>query len=594
MSKVRFLVLIVVALGLLVPAGVMAQDPGSGGPIIEGNIGGSVNFGSLNPLRSNDTATNRITAMMFPSVVGASVITGNYALFGEEGAINDILGLSYEVSEDGLTYTFKLRDDAFWSDGTPITATDVKFSFDAIASGVIDAPLYGYYNYVEGNEVGIQEVRIVDDYTVEMVYGQAGCTSLGLAGFAVVPAHAFGYDGSPDFDFASLVDNPFDTEAPIAYGPFQLASFAPGEAVALKPVTDWAEGTVIPSGFVYRDVPDQTVLVEQFLAGELNFIDRPPAARRADIRAAEGIQYRDFEAGTAWDYIGLNLADPDNPQPGRDADGNPIDQGHHPIFGDVRVRRALQMAINVGDIVQGAVFGEGTQMSANLVAGSWAHDTSLEPVPFDTEGARALLDEAGWVSTGDPLVEGGDGQRTCSGCMYAEEGTPFSFELITNAGNTRREAIGLIVKDTLAKLGINVDFQALDFQVVIDATFGAQTFDAMILGWSAGFPDDPDQLQLFGSSNDDPANQASNHTSYYSEDFERLSNEALEFAICNDPAARAEIYHQIERVLQADQPYIWLYSQNAMHAASADIEGWDSQAYVPMFNIQSWAAPAAE
>jgi peptide/nickel transport system substrate-binding protein len=578
MKRTTIFLLVIVALALA-PMSVFAQEPGSGGPVIEGNFGGSANFGALNPLRSNDTATNRITALMFPTVVGASGITQTFAKVGDE-AVYGALTTGWTVSEDGLVYTFKMREDAFWTDGTPITTTDVKFSFDAIASGVIDAPLFGYFNLAEGNPTGVKEIRIIDDYTYEAVFEVASCTALGLGGgFSVVPAHVWNYDGSPDFDFSVLKDHPFDTGPTVAFGPFEFASFNPGEAVAVKATTTWADGPVIPSGFVYRDVPDQTVLVEQFLAGETNFIDGPAVARRPDIRAAANVVAVDMP-GNAWDYVGLNLADPANPQPGRDENGDPIDQGQHPIFGDVNVRRALQHAINVEEIVSGAVFGEGSVMASSQIPTSWALDPNLAPIPYDPELAAQMLDEAGW-----PL--GPDGVRVCQGCLYAEEGTPFEFDLITNQGNTRREAIGQIIQDELYNLGINVNFQAVDFQTLIDQTFGAQTFDAYILGWRQGFPDDPDQIQLFGSANDDPANQASNSISYYNPRFEELSLQAAALPGC-DPAERAQIYYEIQKILQDDQPYLWLFVQNTMYAASTEVAGFAPYANAPLWNVHTW------
>ncbi len=578
----QIVILVAVVAMLLTPFAVLAQEPttGSGGPVVEGNLGGSVNFGALNPLRSNDTGTNRITSQMFPTTIGASPFTQTYALSGDEGVFN-ALATAYTVSDDGLTYTFTLRQDAFWNDGEPITAMDVKFSFDAVASGQIDAPLYGYYNYVEdGNPVGVQEINVIDDYTYEAKFVQASCTALGLAaGFPVIPSHLWGYDGSPDFDFTVLVDDAFDTAPSVAFGPFEFASFNPGEAVGIKATANWADGVVVPSGFIYRDVPDQTVMVEQFLAGELNFIDGPEVSRRADIRAAANVQAYDYP-GNSWDYMGFNLADPSNPQPGLDADGNPIDQGHHPIFGDVRVRRALQMAIDVQGIVDSAVFGEGSQMASTMIPTSWAFDPNLAPVAFDPEAAAALLDEAGW-----PL--GDDGVRHCQGCMYAEEGAPFEFTLITNQGNTRREAIGVVIQDQLYDLGITVDFQAIDFQTLLDTTFGAQTFDAYILGWRNGFPDDPDQLQLFSPSGDDPTNQGSNSMSYNNPALTDLMVQAATVPGC-DVAQRTQLYYQIQKILQDDQPYVYLFVQNGMYAANTDVVGFAPEPNVPLWNVHTW------
>lgn len=584
-KAIVLLVAVVMALALVVP--VSAQGPGEGEPVIEGNFGGSVNFGALNPLRSNDTATNRVTGLMFPTLLGSNINTAFWGKIGEEGVVG-ALATDWTVSEDGLTYTVTLRDDATWSDGTPITATDVKFSFDAMASGAIDSPGYGFYNYIPDSNVGgIKEINVVDDYTVEVVYEQPTCSGFGYMAFPVIPAAAFGYDGSADFDFTTLVDNEFDTAPSLAFGPFQFASFNPGEAIALAAVNPFADGDVIPSGYVYRDAPDQNVLVEQFLAGETTWIERPPAARYEDIFNAEGVNAVRFEGGGSWDYIGLNTADRSNPQPMLDAEGNMIDQGVHPVLGDARVRRAIQMGLNVPDVIQGAVFGEGAQMASVTLPGSWAADPNLPAVPYDPAAAGALLDEAGW-----PLGE--DGVRVCQGCGTAEDGTPLAFELITNSGNTRREAIGQIVQDELSEIGVQVDFQAIDFQTLIDSVFGAQDYDAYILGWApGGIVDDPMSSinQFFSPGQDDPANQGSNAGSYYNEEVMNLLAAAQAVPGCSQEDL-APYLHQIQKILQDEQPYIWLYTQNTVYAAHDNVQNFSPVLNAPLWNVFQWSVAA--
>lgn len=565
---------------LLAPmAAVRAQEPGSEGTIVVGFDGGTIALGSLNPLRGNDVITSRVTRLMFPTVVGVSPFTQYWAKVGDEGVTN-ALATDWTISEDGLTYTFTLRQDAVWSDGTPITATDVKFSFDAIASGDV-SPDYWYIPFDPvSNAGGVKEIVVVDDYTVQAVFAQANCTALGLAGsFPVAPAHVFGYDGQPDFDFSLMIGHPFDTNPSVVYGPFQLDYLRLGEEIALKPVPTWADGPVIPAGLVFRDVLSVEDETRRFVAGEFDYIEdpRPCMTCFAEIRAVPGVRAFSFPSAYS-DHIGLNVADPDLPQPGEDAQGNRIDQGHHPIFGDVQVRRALQHAINVPVIIDGAVSGEGTQMASSLLPTSWAADPTLEPIPYDRALAAQMLDEAGW-----PLGE--DGVRVCQGCKYALDGTPFAFELLTNAGNVRREAVGAIVKEQLADLGIVVDFQAIDFWTLV-ATM--QTYDAYVYGWATGFPNDPDQLMLFGPGSDFPSEQGSfNATSYYNPEFVRLSQRALTLPGC-DPTARAAIYQQIERLLQEEQPYLWLYAQNSIYAAHGHVVGFDPQPNMPWWNIHTW------
>jgi peptide/nickel transport system substrate-binding protein len=561
-----------------------AQEPGSGGIIVIGSSGlsgygvpSTAYLGSLNPLRSG---FNSVTLLMFPIVVGASPFTQYYGRVGEEG-VYGALATDWTISEDGLIYTFTLRQDAVWSDGTPITATDVKFSFDAAASGQIESAYYGSFNYdPDYNPFGAKEIVVVDDYTYQAVFEQANCGALGQAGgFPVVPAHVFGYDGRPDFDFSVMIGHEFDTHPSAVYGPFQLDYLHYGEEIALKAVPTWADGPVIPAGIIFRDTGSVEDTTARFLAGEFDYLENPLYCPTciADTLAAPDVKVVSLP-GVQWDHIALNVADPDHPQPGLDADGNLIDQGHHPIFGDVRVRRAMQLAIDVQAIIQGAVNGQGTQMVSNLIPTSWAADPDLVPVPYDPESAARLLDEAGW-----PL--GPDGIRVCQGCPYALDGTPFAFELVTNEGNLRREAIGAIIKSQLAEMGIEVDFQAVDFYTLIA---NAQTYDATIYGWPEDFPDDPDQARMFDPIHDFPSEQGSlNATSYYNPEFNRLSKEAFTLPGC-DPTARAEIYHQIERLLQDDQPYLWLSVQNYFYAVHDNVIGFDPQPNMPWWNIHTW------
>ena len=101
------------------------------------------------------------------------------------------------------------------------------------------------------------------------------------------------------------------------------------------------------------------------------------------------------------------------------------------------------------------------------------------------------------------------------------------------------------------------------------------------------FPDDPDAIQLFGPSNDDPANTGSNTTSYNNPELTALMIQANTVPGC-DPAARAELYHQIEKTLQDDQPYVWLFAPNTMYAANKDVQDFMPYANVPKWNIHQW------
>lgn len=563
-----FLVLALV-MAIAVPFTALAQEPGSGGPIIEANTSGNANIGSFNPLRCSGTDCARIYAFLFPGLVGVNPETGDFA--SVEDFPSNALALRWEISEDGTEYTFYLRDDAFWSDGTPITANDVKFSYDAIASGQIESDFSGY---VDAEGTGIQSVEVIDDYTVKMTFYNPTCTALSLAG-AVLPLPAHHFNNDP----LAVVDEEFDRNPAVTGGIFNFGRFDGEQIVLTANPEAWGmiNDTVVPEGFIYLDVPDTTVAVERLLSGEVNYLDAPERQRRQELIENEDIQTFEFPAN-GWNYIGLNLADPTNPQNGVDEEGNLIDQGNHPIFGDQRVRRALQLGMDVQEMIDVVSLGQGVQMAANEIPSSWAVSPDLQPLPYDPEAASAMLDEAGWVR--------GDGDvRVCQGCMYAEEGTPLQFTLLVPDGSANAERLALLFQDKLKAIGVTVDVQILDFNTVIEQILG-QTFDSVLLAWSNGYPVDPDIAQIFATEAD-VVGSGFNFTSYQSESVMDLNTQAATLPGC-DPAERAELYYQIQEQMQEDQPYLWLYTANDMYAARAEVEGFAPYANQPFWNVETW------
>src|SRR5690606_5981343 len=241
-------------------------------------------------------------------------------------------------------------------------------------------------------------------------------------------------------------------------------------------------------------------------------------------------------------FVGLNTADPNNPQPGLDEDGNPIDQGLHPLFGDVRVRQALNYGVDFDALNEGVYFGTGVPTPTHSGAANWVDISGIEPYPFDQEKARALLEEAGWVDTD------GDGIRECRGCLYAQEvdpnfeGEPLAFELLTNAGNVSQEALGNVLVDLWGEIGFDVSFAPIDFNVLVD-TFTGQQFDAVMIFWGFGFPEDPDGIRVtFGPENDLPGS-GFNAVSYNNPRLNELLDTALTLPGC-DRAEREVLYQE--------------------------------------------------
>jgi len=312
MSRLLKVVLIGVIAALLV-APVAAQDDGN--VIIDSTFGasGPVNF---NYATSSSASEQQIMNLLYPALLGVNPET---ALI-EPGAPGG-MATSWDVSEDGSVYTFHLRDDLTWTDGSPVVAQDWQAIWDMLQSGEVESPL----GFLTEN---VANIEALDDHTLQVTFNGASCEALSDAGFQPIPSHMY-----TDGDWSVLNDQYYDTPEALEIGPYQLSSQIADQQTALTPVEGYPDGEVQNDGYVYKLVGDQTIQIEQFLAGETDVLDFIPPIRRADIEAAadQGIVNYTYIPGNVWDYLAFNNASRDNPQEAYDEAGNLIEQDPHPI-----------------------------------------------------------------------------------------------------------------------------------------------------------------------------------------------------------------------------------------------------------------------
>lgn len=558
--------------GAAVP--LLAQG-GEGGIIIDPNSNSGTDVATMNPLLNNDVYSSIVTGLLYPTLIGIDPEQGLFAPGARDG-----LATNWEVSDDGLVYTFSLRDDWSWSDGTPITSNDFVYAYNAIASGDTSSPR----SYAVA---AISSVEAPDDHTLVITYNSPACNNLDNTNAIVpIPSHVLQAQIGEDFTQMDAMD--FNMNPVVSAGPFSFAAFEPGQQVSLRAnqaYPDALKGYVSPTGFIYKNVNDVDIALEQFLAGELNLMDifsAIPPQNYADLRTrAQNGEIQTFEQlDNGYEWLAFNLADPTNPVNGLDEEGNVIEQPPHPIFGDARVRSALAMAVDMDAVIQGALFGEAVRATSPSIATSWAYNPDLAPVPFDPEAATAALADAGWTD------EDGDGVLEAHGAMYAEDGTPLAFTLITGAGDTTVEAVGQILQDQLNSIGADVDFQAIDFNTAVQQLVG-QTFDAALLGWSLSYPDDPDFSFAFNPEND-VVGGGFNFVSYNNPEVTDLLQQGNNLPGC-DPQGRAELYQQAQQLLVNDQPYVFLYTKKLLVAAAGNMTGFAPFANQLFWNVDSWA-----
>lgn len=571
----RFIHLVSVSLVLMfvavLAAPLAAQDFGSGAPIIEPNFGDDPK--TFNPIIANDGTSYDVIDRMFPNFIGVDSETVQY-LGGAKGA----LVASWDIAEDGVTYTFHLRDDMVWSDGASITTHDVIYFLDAALSGETTSPRQQLIDSVVSYEA-------IDDHTLTIVFNEVSCTIIDtLSPIYPVPAHIF----SEVFgdSYADMEENDYNLNPQVTGGEaFVFSNFRPGEQTTLLGNADFTEaemGAVIPEGWIYKVVTDQVVQMEQFRAGELSFVASVPQADRDDIRMrGQAGEFQIFETpATTIRFLSLNTADPDNPLDGLDEDDNPIDQGHHPILGDVRVRQALNYGMDFDEINEGAFFGTDVPVASHVRPTDWSFPAGLEPYPFDAEKAMSLLDEAGFTDSD------GDGVRECSGCLYSEEGAPLALTVQTNAGNTSQEALYTLLQDQWEELGFDINLEFVEFGTLVD-NFTAQNYDAIGVFWGLSTPANPDEITDIFLPAADVVGSGYNTQSYNNPRLTELIETARTLPGC-DAETRREMYGEAYQILRDDSPWIWISTSNVLLAAQSNVENWAPRVGGARWNIGAW------
>jgi len=513
---------------------------------------------NLNPILSSDDMSSDVQSLLY----GAAVVRD-----AQSGEWIPQLTTGWEVSEDGLTYTFHVLEGVNWSDGTPVTGKDFAYTFQALMSGQVVSQRLSAVDYVEA-------VNLVDDYTVEIVYTEVNCVALGELSLGWLPAHIYAQD------FSDIMDSPENTAPSVVNGPFLFQEWVKDDHITLVRNPDYYLGAPKLEGYLWRIVPDATIGTQQLKTGEVDIYDGVEPKYMAELQAEASLTVFEYD-DDGYVYVAFNMGDPANPQPRLDeASGAVIeDHGVHPILSDVRVRQAITYATDRQAVIERVRFGLGIPMEANVIpAIDWAFNADLESRAFDPERAAALLEEAGWTD------QDGDGIRECHGCMYAEEGAPLALKLQTNSGNETRESIGLVLQDQLSELGAQIEFETVEWNAFLDILLG-QTFDLIIIGWT-GVGSDPDDEALFGSINDLPT-AGFNFVSYYNTEVDELLKQGKTVPGCA-VEDRAPIYKQIQENIYEESPYVFLYAVKTLLVYNNRIGGMEAGPWDFRQNAHEW------
>ncbi len=440
----------------------------------------------------------------------------------------------YEWSADHKTLTFHLRRDALWSDGTPITAEDVRFTWQAQIH-----PDVGW-DYAFGKE-SIRDVEVVDPHTARFHFTRVYYAQLLDANEGVIlPKHVWGalqfgkWRESGDWFRDHLVVS----------GPFTLESWRPQEEIVLRRNPRYFEaGRPRLDRVVFRIIPDRASQVAQLAAGTLDHVEQVPVDQVE--RLAGRARVLDYPSRN-YSFICWNLKRP------------PLDE--------VEVRRALALAIDRQALVDALWKGRARIATSPILSTVWAHDSTLEPYPYDPEEARRLLAAAGFRDAdGDGIVE-----RT---------GRKLSFELATNAGNATRADAVVMLQEQLRRIGVEARPRIVELNTFLSQN-ARHDFDAALLGLSIDT-----SLDLSYTFHSDAIEGGYNYGSFSSPEVDRLLDEARRQT---EPLQAKPMLDQVQQILHHEQPFAFLWEQDKIDAVSARLRDVRPNALSSFFNVREW------
>ncbi|MBZ5638618.1 MAG: hypothetical protein LAO51_07655 [Acidobacteriia bacterium] len=430
-----------------------------------------------------------------------------------------LLAESWKSSEDGKTLTFHLRSSS-WSDGRPITASDVLFTWKAQTS-----PEVAWLSSADKRHV--TDVEAVDDRTVVFRFDHVYPYQLSDAvEGGILPEHVFGAVPFKEWRSHDWSD------VRVGSGPFVLERHAPGEEIVLaRNPRYFREGYPLLDKVVIRVVPDATALLTQVLAGGLDYMEGVSPREAGRIRGTPGAMLISFDY-PMYDFIGWNTS--------------------RPPFDDPDVRRAMTLAIDRKALVDELLYGFGRVSKGPLLSFWWASDPTLEPWPYDPAEARRILASKGFAP------QGSDG-------VLARGGKPFEIEIVSNAGNRLREAVMVKVQEQLRRIGVRAGVSTLEMQTLVHRT-SEGSFDAYVGGWK--MLGNIDLLPIFGSAGVPP--NGNNVIRYRSPEVDGLLSR---LETIRDGSGTKPVYASIERAIHRDQPYTFLYETQRLAVTGRRLGG---------------------
>ncbi|HSV30562.1 MAG TPA: glutathione ABC transporter substrate-binding protein [Atribacteraceae bacterium] len=444
-----------------------------------------------------------------------------------DGTLQPALAVSWEPAEDDMSWLINLREGVRFHDGTPFNAEAVKYNLDRFM-GVEDPAKAAIFSFLLGE---VSSVEVVDEYTIQVHLKKPFAPIASHLSHSFIGMHSpASLEALPEGEFA---------QAPVGTGPFKFVSWDRGEQITMRRNEDYWDGAPKLDTVTFKFVPEAGSRVIMLETGEVHAIMAVPPT---DIVRLDEDPDIDIVRQTSVRliYIGFNL--------------------EREIFQDVRVRRAINHAVNKDVLIEAIFQGVGEPSSAPIVPVIFGYHT-VGPYEYDPEKARALLAEAGYP----------DG---------------FEIELFHPTGRYPQDAtVTEAVQAMLQEVGITARLTTYDWGTYLATVIvppEQAEHDMYMLGWGTVTLDaDYGLYALFHSSQWPPRN----NVSYYANaEVDALLDEAR---ITPDRGVREQLYAQAIELIWNDAPWLFLYNEGQVNAVRSNVKGL---IHHPLENILAWDA----
>jgi len=509
-------------LGMAVWGATGALTPVPGDTLVVGMVSPMV----LNPILSTDVPSATIHALIFSGLVRAN----------DRMEFVPDLARSWEVSPDGLIWTFHLRNDVTWHDGAPFTAEDVAFTLERIMDPHTITVRRGDYEKVDRWEV-------VDPHTFRVYFKEPFAPALDAFDIGIIPKHLL---QGVDINVA-----PFNTN-PVGTGRFRFREWKTDVHVILDRNEKYFGKVPYLDRIAFRLIPDDTVRMEELAGGGIDYAGIPPVHYRRMLGVAHLTVHR--FPGLRFNYFGWNE--------------------RLPMFDDDRVRNALGLALDREAIAEVAYEGLAVPASGPFPLVSWAINPEVTPLPYNPEEATRLLAEAGWRDTD------GDG-------WLDRDGKRFEFEFLGLSGDPLAKMVIELAMEYYRAVGVKLNPLFLEWgDLVSRLDPPRRAFEAFSLGFSVSL--DPDPHIFYHSTQ---AEWGFNDTNFQDAEADRLIEEGrrtMEFE------ARKRIYHELHRRLHETQPVTFMVFPEAIVGVDKRFQGVAPSPVGVFWNVEYWWVPTAQ